>query len=137
MRKDIYRLRLCRRPLQVAKHSKIRGGDPLAGPEGFPACGGLWRPVAADGGLWRPVAADGLPLRIRRPLQASSVFEYSSLGFSNLYLKSLFLRAAYRPPQAATGRHRPPQAATGRKTLFSLRTSPLHYSNYSSLKAAN
>ena len=28
---------------------KSGGGDPLAGPEGFPACGGLWQPVAGDG----------------------------------------------------------------------------------------
>ena len=41
-------------PPTPPKHSKIRGGDPLAGPESLAACGGLWQPVAAD----------GLPLRI-------------------------------------------------------------------------
>ena len=45
---------------------------------------------------------------IRRPFQASSVFEYlTSQILKSRILKSLFLRAAHRPPQAATSRHRP------------------------------
>ena len=52
----IYRLRLCRRPLQVAKHREIRGGGtPWQGQKVFQpvaACGGLWQPVAACGGRW-------------------------------------------------------------------------------------
>ena len=46
---------------------------------------------------------------IRRPLLASSVFEY-------LTLRSRILKDLYSfkgSPSAATGRHRPPQAATG------------------------
>ena len=57
---------------------------------------------------------------IRRPFQASSVFEY-------LTLRSRILKDLYSfkgSPSAATGRHRLPQAATGWKTFWPCQGSP-------------
>ena len=53
------------------------------------------------------------------------MFEYlTSQILKSRILKSLFLRAAHRPPQAATGRHRLPQAG---KPSGSARGSPPPY----------
>ena len=40
----------------------LLAGWQLLGPESFPACGGLWQPVAGCGNLWRPEAAHGNPM---------------------------------------------------------------------------